>query len=684
MPSVSISEQKVWVGDTPIPLISGEIHYWRLDPSQWEPVLERTREMGLQTVATYVCWDYHELAPGQFDFRGETSPRRNLTGFLEQIAQAGLWVILRPGPYIYSEWKNGGVPDRAARLHRMDPAFQDMARVYMQAVVEETLPYLASRGGPVILWQPENEIDPWPHLYTEQLGLGTQPGSFQQFLQEMYQDVEHMNTAWGTHFPTFEAARAVCDKFPSNPDRMRRYSDTISFKHWYVSQVARWTSAEYRRLGVDVPFVVNTYSGHATQPWAELEEIAGLSGQDIYPSQEFRLRTNEHRNFLDTVRYAASYSKLPYIAEFQAGIWHEWLQDVGTFTANHYRLMGISALLAGAAGWNWYMLVNRDNWYQAPINEWGRIRPDLFEAFSQIVSLFKRVDPTTLDRQVEVAISFDPLQRGVEGANQKLIESFYQADIDYTYFDLRQGRTQKPVLFYGGGDSLDRAGQEKLLEYVEAGGHLVCLGAYPHRDEHWQPLNLLGIQEPAGITSGQPFGLDLQVFGRYPVLSPWVYNYEQTPGDSLVVERLPVSQRPAEELSLQFSLQVGARYTAGYTLPRGMGKLTVIGLEPSPALVLDIHDHFKIPFPVRSTTPGVSTALFRRDEEVFIFAANAGDEGKTAHLLLDSQSMPAGEWQVEDLMSGVSRTASVGPAPWIDISLARRDGKVLRISHLID
>ena len=103
MSTVKIAEKKLWVDETAIPLFSGEVHYWRLDPANWRPVLRRAREMGLQIIATYVCWDFHEIEPGRYDFLGETDPRRNLLAFLDLLTSEGFWIILRPGPYIYSE-----------------------------------------------------------------------------------------------------------------------------------------------------------------------------------------------------------------------------------------------------------------------------------------------------------------------------------------------------------------------------------------------------------------------------------------------------------------------------------------------------------------------------------------------------------------------------------------------------
>src|SRR5215216_4841550 len=526
MVTVTIAEKKIWVDDVAIPLLSGEVHYWRLDPANWLPVLRRAREMGLQVIATYVCWDFHEIEPGRYDFRGETDPRRNLLGFLDLLTAEGFWIILRPGPYIYSEWRNNGVPDDAARLHRLDLIFQERAQPYMQAVVEVTQPYLATNGGRIILWQADNEIDPWAPWYTEQLGLGQKPGPFHDFLRQRYGDVHSLNAAWGTAYPSIEEVRAVSEMFPTQPDLMRRYLEFVRFQHWYVTQVADWAVKAYRDYGVDVPIYLNAYSGVSIQPWAELESLADLAGPDIYPSRELALRSEEHRKFMEAVRYTRTYSSLPYIPEFEAGIWHDWLADVGILPPNHYRMICLSALLAGAAGWNWYMLVNRDNWYQCPINEWGRTRPELFEVFQQVTKLIHAIGPASLVKLTDTAVTFNTWQRGSERPAQDLLQAFYEADIDYEFYDVDRGRCDKPILFYAGGDWLSAAAQRHLKECIESGGHLICLGTYPYLGDELHPLNLLGIKEPQGIISGN---LSLEVLGS-KVNSPWAFNYSETPG----------------------------------------------------------------------------------------------------------------------------------------------------------
>ncbi|HSL42798.1 MAG TPA: beta-galactosidase [Anaerolineales bacterium] len=681
MATVKITDKKIWVDGIAIPLLSGEVHYWRLDPANWRPVLRRAREMGLQVIATYVCWDFHEIEPGRYDFCGETDPRRNLLGFLDLLTAEGFWIILRPGPYIYSEWRNNGVPDDAAQLHRLDPAFRARALPYMHAVVEAVCPYLATHGGRIILWQADNEIDPWLPWYTEQLGLGQRIGPFHDFLCERYGDVDALNSAWGTAYSSMAEARAVSQMFPTQTAWMNRYMDFIRFQHWYVTRVAAWAVKTYRDFGVDVLIYLNAYSGHAIQPWAELESLADLAGPDIYPSRELVLRTDEHRHVLEAVRYTRTYSNLPYIPEFEAGIWHDWLGEVGILPANHYRMICLSALLAGAAGWNWYMLANRDNWYQCPINEWGRTRPDLFEVFQQLTSLYNEIEPASLNKLTHTAVTFNILQRGTQQLDKDVLQSLYQADIDYEFFDVDRNGCNPPLLLYAGGDWLSAAAQEHLKEYVESGGHLVCLGMYPHLDGNLRPLNLLDIKEPMGILSGSPADLWLDVWGR-KIRSPWAFNYATTPGTPIVAIRHAPGGQTAEELALQMGLQAGARYTIGYTEQRGSGCLTVIGLAPSPALLQMLHDHLKVPIPSRSLTSQISTALFRRGQELYLFAVNNGNEGKVAEVALDGDFCNNAYWQVHDLISGREEVVDLHDGR-LTFPLQRKDGTILHLRALL-
>lgn len=94
------------VDGKPFQIISGEIHYTRIPRAYWKDRLAKLKAMGLNTVTTYVFWNAHEATPGHYDFTGEN----DIAEFIREAQQAGLYVILRPGPYVCAEWELGGYP----------------------------------------------------------------------------------------------------------------------------------------------------------------------------------------------------------------------------------------------------------------------------------------------------------------------------------------------------------------------------------------------------------------------------------------------------------------------------------------------------------------------------------------------------------------------------------------------
>ena len=80
----------------PFQIISGAVHYARVPRAYWRDRLRKARAMGLNTVETYVFWNLHETAPGKFDFSGQN----DVAEFIREAQEEGLFVILRPGPYV--------------------------------------------------------------------------------------------------------------------------------------------------------------------------------------------------------------------------------------------------------------------------------------------------------------------------------------------------------------------------------------------------------------------------------------------------------------------------------------------------------------------------------------------------------------------------------------------------------
>ena len=90
----------------PFKIISGSIHYFRIVPEYWQDRLEKLVNMGCNTVETYIPWNFHEPQKGEFLWEG----RHDIERFIRLAQNLGLYIILRPSPYICSEWEFGGLP----------------------------------------------------------------------------------------------------------------------------------------------------------------------------------------------------------------------------------------------------------------------------------------------------------------------------------------------------------------------------------------------------------------------------------------------------------------------------------------------------------------------------------------------------------------------------------------------
>lgn len=144
----------------PVSIYSGEMHFARIPKEYWRQRLQMAKAMGLNTVATYVFWNYHQTAPGVWDF---TSGSRNIAEFIRIAQEEGLWVIVRPGPYACAEWEFGGYPwwlqnNKELVLRSGNKAFMDSCRVYINQLVGQISDLQITKGGPVIMVQAENEF----------------------------------------------------------------------------------------------------------------------------------------------------------------------------------------------------------------------------------------------------------------------------------------------------------------------------------------------------------------------------------------------------------------------------------------------------------------------------------------------------------------------------------------------
>ena len=142
----------------PIKLISGAVHYFRNMSDTWTDIFKKMRAMGCNCVETYCAWNMHEKQPEVYDFTGNL----DIASFLKAAADEGLMAIVRPGPYICSEWEFGGLPwwlqtDESLEIRCMNKAYIKHFDRYLDRMCDEIRPLLVTNGGNVIMVQCENE-----------------------------------------------------------------------------------------------------------------------------------------------------------------------------------------------------------------------------------------------------------------------------------------------------------------------------------------------------------------------------------------------------------------------------------------------------------------------------------------------------------------------------------------------
>ncbi len=149
---------KFYLNGDEIQIISGGIHYFRVVPEYWKDRLEKLKAMGCNTVETYVPWNLHEEEKGKFNFNGILDIKK----FIETAGELGLWVIVRPSPYICAEWEFGGLPawllkEDGMRLRGLYEPFLNHVKSYYKELFKILTPLQINYGGPVIMMQVENE-----------------------------------------------------------------------------------------------------------------------------------------------------------------------------------------------------------------------------------------------------------------------------------------------------------------------------------------------------------------------------------------------------------------------------------------------------------------------------------------------------------------------------------------------
>jgi beta-galactosidase len=535
----------------PVYLNSGEFHYFRVPKADWRARMELLKQAGGNCVATYVPWAIHEPEEGRFVF-GEAD-YTDLEGFLQTAAEAGLYVIARPGPYQYSEllyhglppWLCDNHPELLAReldgriinvgvVSYLHPLFVEKARGWFDQVAPILARYTVGRGGPIAFTQVDNELI-GIHIWFGSLdytpatmGFGQPEGRFTRFLQARYAgDLAALNTAYGLQAGKFEEVPPAPMHGGNTLPDLRRRKDYYEFYLGTVAEYAKLLADWLAEHGVDTPIVHNSANPEMNAMFLETAEMLGpnfILGSDHY----YNLDQNWAQNS-PTPQYArkvfASLEMLrlmgypPTVYEMPGGSLADW----PPITSIDAKACYLTNLALGMKGHNYYIFTGGPNPpgagstgdlydYNAGIGADGEVRP-LYQAQKEF-GLFAREHPWLAEAEREGDCRFaldwdmarspaywrergDFLLGGAEAWRFLLdgpLTTAFCASLSPVFCDLNRDDwttdLSTPVVVVTS-PVMAAARQQRIVRFLEAGGRALILPVWPEYDEAWQPCTIL-------------------------------------------------------------------------------------------------------------------------------------------------------------------------------------------------
>lgn len=517
--NLEIKHEKFYVDGQETLLLCGEIHYFRMEVSSWEKALDKLVEAGCNAVAYYVPWFVHEYAEGCFDFSGSVHPSNNLVHWLELTQKKGLLGIFRPGPYVYAECVDLGIPQwftkkypnaqvkkyengsyvDASAIHVVGhnhPDFLAATKKWYQAVCSQMKPYLAPQGN-IVMVQLCNEIpaDDYNDHNTENLEIGKENGRYARYLHEKYVTIENLEQKYGTKFPCFDGIEPyMLEQANDQEAKLERLE--FYYNHYYPEYFQ--TLAGYMaENGIQSNFCHNAYNPRAISlhvenrrrnPWLHV-------GIDCYFSLNGSLNLKDLAYYCE---YGAEYSRgflggTPFVLEQECGYWNDYPIVHGP----ELYVWNVWMIAAGYKGFNMYLFAsghNRPgmgfygtshNW-QAPVDKAGNAQASFGDIQRSIVDIHRWQKLITADNRYDITL-------GIKN-DPGLIWKPVAKSGDETYFALRsEGYTPQvvnilegdswintPALVMVADERMDASQQEKLLHYVQKGGKLLLLGCVPY------------------------------------------------------------------------------------------------------------------------------------------------------------------------------------------------------------
>jgi beta-galactosidase len=408
----------------PLFLACAEYHYHRDKRDHWKDRLIKLRDSGANSINFYIPWRHHMFIQNDrrvYDFTGQTKDSRDVVTWMKTIESLGLYMIVKPGPFIHSELNVGGLPDvvspsfspamPAQRRHHgrmalwgydasalpapFDEKYDALCREWLEQVRAIVMPFVRE-GGPVIGIQMNDETiycssnDPPWHIGYEPSAMAF----YHDLLRRRYGSIDRYNDVHGTSYPGFDLIPGpALPKSPEDADQRGLIPTSpkqlVAYIDWAEHQwkMRRDNYVRYKNyLGFELPHLTN-YAG-ITPPIVEnvpdqqehAKEPISLDFAELYPEWWFAMNRVDQ----DAANGAYEYGMISWlgVAAYDEGVFNRYIntarrarginmeENWGFATLYDHRskdpivpfFQTLASIAGGATGYVIFLGVSTDYW----------------------------------------------------------------------------------------------------------------------------------------------------------------------------------------------------------------------------------------------------------------------------------------------------------------------------------
>jgi len=533
---LGVDQNRLSIGKDIYYPFSVEMHYFRVDKRYWSICFERIKRAGFRIISTAVPWNLHQDRNKDIDFNGFQDPRKDLVVFLELAREFGFKVILRPGPWIAGQWKNGGIPDFVLRdqellarnaegetvslpddagvpggklISYLHPHFQHFLKNYFKNLIETTRNYIHPRG-PVFLVEFDFETSfchktgPREADYNDYVIKSLYPA----FLNTKYGDIKTLNGVYRERHKDFTEVEPPREFADTDLKLLAKYFDWFYFKEWYLSEFLTGLEDLFKSYTV-LPLFFRSLYFVKEHPLPEFSlHTAGeedhLMGASVFPD-------GLAFDLMQKARYMRAMTDFAWAPAYISGnktANRPESERMFPVDDGRRRFFVAAGLAGGFKGMNHYMFVNHEHWYGAPVDSDGTIGSG-FEIIKRFNIAIPKIEVNQLEPVQSLAAVFHrPYQwlAGLAEPNKlgyvkRLLHETYNGvcrDFSRLGFDFGVGdiaaleRLEKfKTIFMPVAEVMSETAQENLVVLAEKGVNLILAGLMPKYNEEGRECGIL-------------------------------------------------------------------------------------------------------------------------------------------------------------------------------------------------